>query len=209
MLITRQALSAAHFASTDISRASLNHIRVDPDGTVWGSNGHVALKVTQSPELTNPADFPIVPGIPDTAKSPVHAVLVPASVALDMVKALSKVKRAHIPVLTRAILLVTDTTGYLACTDLERPTVFPFTLTTDKYPRIEEVYPKPNKKQLAQPFGVNAEYLALVAKVEGCFDHGSNRPVKITPYGPQDAISLEWSTGDGLAAHALIMPVRL
>lgn len=209
MLITRQALNAAHFASSDVTRVELQNIRVDPDGTVWGSNGHVALKVTQAPELTNPADFPIIPGIPDTAKSPVYPVLVPASVALDMVKALGKVKRAHIPVLTRAVLLVTDTMGYLACTDLERPTVLSFPLTTDKYPRIEKVYPKPNKRALAQPFAVNAEYLALVAKVRGTFEHDSTCAVKITPYGPQDAVSLEWSTGDGLAAHALIMPVRL
>lgn len=208
MLITRQALNAALFSSNDATRLALNYIRVDPDGIVWASNSHVAVKVTQTAETITDTDYPAISGIPDEAKDPISSILIPANVALDVAKALGKLKRAVVPVLTRALIRVTDTTVYLATTDLERPNVVTFRMSSEIFPRLETVYPKADKKAEAEPFGINASYLALVAAFEKCFEQNKvTRPIKVTAYGAKDPISFEWS-GSGVTAHAIVMPVR-
>ena len=45
MLLTRQQLGTFMFASTDASHAALGNLRVDPDGLVWATNGHVLVRI--------------------------------------------------------------------------------------------------------------------------------------------------------------------
>jgi hypothetical protein len=209
MLLTKQALNAALFASTDETRLALNHVKVDPSGTVWASNGYTAVRVDQGAEIIADADYPIAGNIPDEAKDPSVPVLIPAEVALRVAKVIPR--RPNIPVLGRALLRVTDTTVYLLVNDLDHaPTVVQFKRSDERYPAIEAVYPAADKPAVAAPFGISATYLALVSKLESLFDGGRNRPVKVTSYGPDAPISFQWG-GEygGLSAHVIVMPVRL
>ena len=203
MLLTKQALQAVLCASHDVSRP-LQYLRIDPDGSVWATNGHVALKVTQSKELTADTDFPKVPGIPEDAVSPDATVYLPRELVEKVIKAIPR--RPSVPILGRCLLVGTKTQLFVATTDLETPSVFSTLRHDPGYPNLESVYSKLKPSQ-SLAVEVSAEYLALVAKVESAWQR-NNRPVKVTCRGPEGPLSFEWGA-EGIEAHMIVMPVRL
>ena len=46
MLLTKQQLRAHVMTSTDEERYALSHVKVEPDGRVSATNGHLAVLVT-------------------------------------------------------------------------------------------------------------------------------------------------------------------
>src|SRR3989304_5617556 len=77
MLLSRQQLGALAFASTDPSRQALANLRIDPDGTVWATDGHTLARVRHIAPSED--EFPLILTIPAEAVSPTVSVLLPAS----------------------------------------------------------------------------------------------------------------------------------
>ncbi len=208
MLITREALNAALFASYDKTRYAVQNIRLDPDGTVWATNGHIAVRVTQTPETIDDADYPVgALGLPDDTKPPTTRIYIPADVALDAAKALKRL-RPNLPILAKAVVRVSNEWYYIGMTDLERPTIFKFKPIEVDYPNIESVFPKEDAEPFASSVTLNGNYLSLVCRLRSMFN-GRDSAIKITSYGSDEPVSFRWSLSyDGLAVHAIVMPMQ-
>lgn len=216
MLVHRLALQAAMFASSEPDRPALAHVRVDPDGTAWATDRHVAVRV--KPRMPDEGEYPAVSGLPDGAKSPTAPVLVPADVARAVVKALPK--RVPLSLLRDyALLRVTDSTGYLAVTDSVTPTAKAFPLPEHQFPNVASLYAnqdarlgalanpdKRREREWSDPIAFRAEYLALIARYrEAC---GEDEAITLTRFAPLDPVSFQWRTED-VDVHVILMPMRL
>jgi len=64
MLLTKQQLRAHVMTSTDEERYALSHVKVEPDGRVSATNGHLAVLVTPKGQARiEEAEFPPIPGL--------------------------------------------------------------------------------------------------------------------------------------------------
>jgi DNA polymerase III sliding clamp (beta) subunit (PCNA family) len=207
MLLTRQQLGALAFASTDQSRQALQCLRIDPDGTIWATDGHTLARVKhQGP---GEEEFPVIPAIPADAVSPPATVLLPATLAKAVLTALKKVKAGRLPILGHALLRQHGDTLYLAVTDLETPQVWQIKLPDATFPNCEQVLPKDGGKAEAGSFGINGYYLARVGAYRAQFSTYGN-DIRVTSQGPTNPVLFEWlDTNGGHEVLCLVMPMRL
>ena len=185
----------------------MGYVRVDPDGTVWATDGCVAVRVRR-PNALPDEDFPTV-DVPEGAAPPATHVLIPAETAIAVAKTLPK--RPPLPILENALLRVTKDRVYLAVTDLEHPQVTTFARAGETFPNIDELFnDHEKKKRLTDPLCVSANYLILVAKYARMFDLGKNCPVAIASFGQENPVSFEWTDmNNNMNVCALVMPVQL
>ena len=199
MLVCRQQLRAALFTSKDVTRPTLQYIKIDLDGTTWASNGAFAIRLECTP--ANAEKFPVLE-FPEGVHEATEPVLIPAHIAMDVAKRIPKVRKLPHPVLGNAQLVVTERTGYLGTTDLATPAITQFPMCEDSYPDIEAIYADLGDPEAFAP-GFDLDLLAIVARYHKEFK--GHVGAEFTVRGEMSAASMKWEH-DGMKAHALIMP---
>ena len=214
MLIIPQALSVAKFASQDTTRPALQNIKIDPDGTVWGTDGCTAVKASPIGEAPDPGYFPLVPGLPAGAGAPTWPVLVPAATALLAMKGAAHRDNPW-PFVS---VVVSDETAYICTTDGTTHNVTPVLQDGNpaeggQYPDVLAVWPNGTIEDGANEAGFDAGRLAALAMLAkqhtGKRDTGA---MAVTLRGPGTAASLSWLYTDGkrgVQFDAILMPKRL
>ena len=211
MLLNRQQLGALAFASTDSSRQALQHLRIDPDGTIWATNGYTLIRV-KSTGAPSDDEFPCIDTIPADAQTPKTSILLPVATAKAVLASLKKVKHGRLPILAHALLKQKGDRLFLATTDLETPQVFEVKVPNATFPTVEGVLPGGKFGGGTAPeagvIGINPHYLGAVAAYHRLFDTPKDI-VRITGQGPTSATLFEWEDGHGHEVLIIVMPVRL
>ena len=217
MLLNPQALSVAKFAST--TRPALQNIKVDPDGTVWATDGHTAIKAIPIGTAPDPDSFPAVPGVPADAYAPTCPVLVPAATALAAFKCATHRDNPWPFVSVVVSGIAGDETAYIVTTDGTTHNVTPVLQDGDpatNYPDVPAVWPTGAVEEGANESGFDAGKLAALAALAKAHNPGkdSTGAMAVTLRGPNTAASLSWSWlykggGRGVQFDAILMPKRL
>lgn len=214
MLLSKDNLAVAAFASKDETRLSLGGVYVEPDGTTVATNGRYLATV--GPCHADRKDFPDIPGMNPETTTPgeqsLKAFVLPADDAKAIAKALPKGRTINtLPILAHAVVDVAHSnengTYRIGVTDLERPQIFQGRKVEGEFPDYRQVLPKGDPAWIV---GLSAAYLKDIAatalslgvkhlKVEGFeTDANSVKPVRFTG-----------TTGSGQDFYVVLMPARL
>lgn len=225
MLLNPQALSVAKFASRDTTRPTLQNIKIDPDGTVWATDGHTAIKAIPIGETPDPDSFPDVPGVPADAYAPTCPVLVPAATALAAMKGAAhkgnpwpfvSVVCARNGVCSAAAGggVTYDETAYIVTTDGTTHNVTPVLQENGdpatNYPDVTAVWPNGAVEEGANESSFDAGKLAALAALAKSHNRSpESAAVAVTLRGPTKAASLSWTLDGCIQFDAILMPKRL
>lgn len=197
MLLTKEQLRVAPFASSDHTRPVLTRIRATRDKetetiTTVATDGYVLA------EIIAPADdVSEYPKIREYKKNnPVDTALIDADIAKKIAKAIPKPKDTALPVLNHAI--VED--GVISTTDLETTTSYAYREPEGDYPDYKQLLPKkPSNLQVA----VNPKYLIKAAEM---FEKYEGMTIELGEK-KMDPIVLR-SDSNGVQKMVVIMPLK-
>lgn len=200
MLLTKAQLRAHLMTSDDETRPNIGHLRIDPDGKVSATNGHIAVVVTpKGQQKIEEAEFPPIPGL--EGENPVIPVYLSREAAATAVRI---APGGSVSATTHARMLVNDKI-VLGATDLQTPQlVVADRPVIDNFPNVEQSIP-------VGPYGITvtiqAKYLALIAKYAAAFDQAPYPSVTLTVYAPDQAVRVRWSD-EYHDVDGAIMPIR-
>ena len=153
VLLGREHLLAAEFASREDGRGQITNVHVRTDGTVEATNGHFAIQV---PPATIPSeDFPVVAGMGGSFEG---SLQIPAETCKAVLKVLPK--RPTLPILATAHVGAKDGKAVITTTDLEVGIPRCVVQTDSKFPDIDRVVPKSDE---GIKVCMNAAYLKAIA----------------------------------------------
>ena len=198
-MLNKHNLKVAEFVSNEKSRYTLDAILVTDKATV-ATNDHYLVWVSV-PAQHKAKDFPVIDHAPEvTDEHP--PFLLGREDAAKILKALPR--KPCIPILECAGVVVKGTQPIVEVTDLDCPQVFRPRPPEGKFPEWENAMPK--EEPVAQ-FGVNAAYLAKLAKFAAEVNSADKHTVVISFWGADKAIRLECADGNGeQGMTALLMP---
>lgn len=162
MLIHRDVIKAALVATEkEDNRYAFNHVRVQPDGTVEATNGHIAFRVKERCQ-TSDAEFP-TKGVLET-KPLEGPAFISSAVADRLIKATAK--KATIPVLQKIQVAQNEHGAVAQATDLEVPVSVHLPKGEDvNFPELERVWPKVDAENTYVRLILSTKVLAAIAKV--------------------------------------------
>lgn len=199
MLLTKQQLRAHAFTSDDEERFALSHLKIEPDGRVFATNGHLAVLVTpKGQSRIEEADFPAIPGM--EGADPKQAIYLPAETARA---AAAIVPGGNGAVSNGHCRLLVDKRIVVGATDLRTPQ-----LVMVEPPAVEN-FPNVGHVIRVQPKGgasisLNPAYLEQIAKYARTF---GTRMIRLTVNGPTDAVRVSWEDDEHQVDMA-VMPMR-
>lgn len=212
VLLGREHLLAAEFASKDASRYQITGVHVNATGAVEATNGHYAIRVPAS--TIQPEEFPEVAGKGGGVNG--AGLLIPSATCKEALKALPRADvRAAIPVLGLAHLGAGAGPGMavLTTTDLETSSPRTVKAMVGQFPDLDQVIPTDDTDRIV--IGMNAEYLKRIAeyalKVAGKRDPVIALSIPKDPAkASENAMRWDVKIGeDGRTATITLMPMRL
>ena len=198
MLLTKQQLRAHVMTSDDETRYALSHVKVEPDGRVSATNGHLAVLVTPKGQARiEEAEFPPIPGLDgDNPTAPLYLTAETAQAAEAIAPG-----RDPSQVGNRVRLLVNGRV-LLGASDGQTPQI----VTVE--PPAVDTFPDIASMLMIQPPGSTVwlapAALERIAKYARAF---GVRTIRMTVRGPVDMMSFRWSD-DYHDVDLGLMPMR-
>lgn len=203
MLLNKHNLAVADFASKEESRYALKAIQVSKDGTI-ATDSHRLVKVS----LPNKKEenFPQIEGF-TPANGELKSFLLSRDAAKDIERQIPKEK--SLKILNHVRVGTADSNGAInmLITDLKTSKVFKCKPFTGQFPNHDAVIPKDAP---VLEIGLNAEYLAQLAKAAATFSDSHAKHIRVKLYGPDRAMVLECKNSEtGQTWTGVCMPQRL
>lgn len=212
MLVTKQQLEARQLASKDLERFDITHLKITPSAQgpgadVVATNGHLAVRV-KSRELPGESEVPLAPRQGGT--DPDRAVYLHAAAAAEAAKVLPK--NPELPSFQVGRLRVEERTRGASLSIGASDTLTHHVVTTEepdslRYPDVEQILAAQRLKVPVVSVLLSADYVALVAKFAKQFAAVERPAIKLTYYGPGEAVGFEWEDPRH-TVQGLLMPMR-
>ena len=206
MLLSRKQLAVSGAASTEENRMAINCIRINADGKIQATDGHIAVIFTPG-ETLDEKEFPSIEGLTVADDSTLAEQLVPFSLHRDSCATISKTipKKSRMPILNLARLDVVQTNkngcAVIGVTDLESPQVLRPKKLDMQFPNMSKVEPQGDPALIV---GIGIEALEKLIKTLKALEM---KNFKLSLYGNETGpMAIDACNSAGDSVHCLLMP---
>ena len=213
MLIHKSAAAVVSHTARERSQYALNAVCISRDGNgnpcAVASDGRRLIKVTwpDQPAETTASEYPALAVPFDHAHVEGFKVLIPPDALTAAAKATPK--RPVRPILEGIVLEESSANGTvrIATTDLDTERDIKVRTIEGEYPDFEQVIPPPGVFRI----GVNPDFLIDACKALKTITSAHTQAVTFSfeASGPDRAMTLSASSGDGVEAIVVIMPMSI